>query len=108
MHLNHYQEATKSTAIYNEEVALIYTTLGLVSEAGEVADKVKKAIRDHESVIDDDRIEMIALELGDVMWYVARIADTLGLNLEYVAEKNLEKLSSRRDRDAIKGSGDVR
>lgn len=108
MKLNDYQEATKATAIYNEDVALVYTTLGLVSEAGEVADKIKKAIRDHESEIDDDRIEMVALELGDVMWYVARIADTLGLSLEYIAEKNLAKLNSRKDRDAIKGSGDVR
>ena len=86
----------------------IYPTLGLTGEAGEVADKVKKVIRDREGVFDADTREAIKLELGDVLWYVAQLASELGYDLNEVADANLQKLSSRAARGRIGGSGDQR
>ena len=86
----------------------IYPTLGLTGEAGEVADKVKKVIRDRQGVFDQETCEAIKLELGDVLWYVAQLASELGYDLEQVAEANLQKLSSRAARGRIGGSGDQR
>ena len=82
--------------------------LGLVGESGEVADKFKKIIRDKAGKLsDEDRREM-AKELGDVLWYINSIAVLIGLNLEDVANNNLEKLASRKLRNKISGSGDNR
>lgn len=103
-----YQSATSHTAIYSEDVALVYTTMGLASEAGEVAGKVKKAIRDNAGVVDEDRRAQIIDELGDVLWYAARLADALGVDMNDVARLNLEKLSSRKQRGVISGDGDKR
>ena len=86
----------------------IYPTLGLTGEAGEVADKVKKVIRDRGGSFDRETREAIKLELGDVLWYVAQLASELGYDLEEVAEANLQKLSSRAARGRIGGSGDQR
>jgi NTP pyrophosphatase (non-canonical NTP hydrolase) len=86
----------------------IYPTLGLTGEAGEVADKVKKVIRDRGGVFDADTREAIKLELGDVLWYVAQLASELGYDLNEVADANLQKLSSRAARGRIGGSGDQR
>ena len=86
----------------------IYPTLGLTGEAGEVADKVKKVIRDRCGVFDADTREAIKLELGDVLWYVAQLASELGYDLNEVADANLQKLSSRAARGRIGGSGDQR
>jgi NTP pyrophosphatase (non-canonical NTP hydrolase) len=86
----------------------IYPTLGLTGEAGEVADKVKKVIRDRQGVFDVETREAIKLELGDVLWYVAQLASELGYELDEVAEANLQKLSSRAARGRIGGSGDQR
>lgn len=87
---------------------MVYPTLGLVSEAGEVASKLKKAIRDHRGIIDDERRATLEQELGDVLWYVSQITTELGLNLGVVAEKNIEKLLSRKDRGVLSGDGDNR
>ena len=105
MKLNEYQDAAKQTAIYprNENFAITYTALGLASEAGEVAGKVKKMLRD--AVF--SRAECMK-ELGDVLWYVAAMAGDLGYTLEEVAEANLNKLNSRKERDQLRGSGDDR
>ena len=81
---------------------------GLTGEAGEVADKVKKVIRDRGGVFDADTREAIKLELGDVLWYVAQLASELGYDLNEVADANLQKLSSRAARGRIGGSGDQR
>lgn len=108
MTLNEYQEGARTTAIYPQESQIIYPTLGLTGEAGEVADKVKKVIRDNNGAFDDERKHQIALELGDVMWYAASLAHDLGYTLEEVCQMNLDKLASRMQRDKIHGSGDHR
>ena len=105
-----YQIATKSTAIYPSDfrTAVVYTSLGLASEAGEVAGKVKKAIRDEDGVFSQDRIEMISEEIGDVLWYCARLADELGLDLNDIARMNLDKLNLRKAVGKLGGDGDRR
>lgn len=105
MNLNEYQKAALATAVYprSPHNALFYTALGLASEAGEYAGKVKKLLRDAKF-----RREEAALELGDVLWYVAAAADALGMTLEDVAQKNIDKLADRKARDVLRGSGDYR
>lgn len=98
-----YQDFTDETAIYPPEKGLEYTALGLASEAGEFAGKVKKMIRDNNY----DTDAMVA-ELGDVLWYVARAAAELDVHLSDVAKDNVEKLKSRMERNKLKGSGDDR
>ena len=103
MNFDEYQKAAKKTAIYNDA---LYPILGLASEAGEVAGKVKKYIRDG----GDYRVtyEELAKELGDVLWYVAAIASDIGYDLSAIAKMNIDKLSDRQNRGAIQGSGDNR
>jgi len=98
-----YQDWTDETAIYPPEKGIEYTALGLASEAGEFAGKVKKAIRDNNYDLD-----AMAAELGDVLWYVARAAAELDIHLSDVAQMNIEKLQSRKERDTLSGSGDKR
>ena len=105
MTLSEYQEQAIKTAIYPAHFAVLYPALGLCGEAGEVAEKVKKSIRDDGGVWKKDEI---AKELGDVLWYLANIADDLGVSLEDVAAENLKKLSSRAERGTLRGSGDNR
>ena len=102
-----YQILAKTTAAYPEHMAIPYLALGLAGEAGEVADKIKKVIRDKDGDIEHS-VEDIARELGDVLWYVACLASELGYSLEHIADLNLEKLASRKARGAIGGSGDHR
>ena len=106
--LNEYQQRALETAIYPEDKKIIYPTLGLTGEAGEVADKVKKVLRDNNQVFDDEHRKAIALELSDVMWYCATLANDLGYTLQEIAEMNYEKLSSRQKRGKINGNGDYR
>ena len=106
MTFNEYQNKAASTAMYEDSV--LYPTLGLTSEAGEVAGKVKKVLRDNEGVFTDANCVPIADELGDVLWYVAALADDLGYTLEEIAEMNIKKLADRQARGVIKGSGDGR
>lgn len=104
-----YQGRALETAIYpNAGQNPIYPTLGLCGEAGEVAEKVKKVLRDNGGVFDDAARAVIAKELGDVLWYVARLASELGLSLGDVAVANLAKLADRQARGVIGGSGDER
>jgi NTP pyrophosphatase (non-canonical NTP hydrolase) len=102
--LNEYQVEARQFAIYPEEASVVYPALGLSGEAGEVAEKVKKSIRGDKPL----DIEEVAKELGDVLWYVANLASDIGVSLNTLAEKNLEKLYSRKERQVIKGSGDNR
>ena len=107
MTFNEYQKLAKSTAVYPDGYRMVYPTLGLTGEAGEVAEKVKKYIRDgceDSNAFDND----IKKELGDVLWYLSAIASDLDLSLEDIAQTNVEKLKSRLKRDKIKGSGDNR
>lgn len=107
--LDSYQQFALTTAIYpNQGNNLVYPTLGLVGEAGEVAEKVKKVIRDNGGTLDDDSKYKIALELSDVCWYMATLASELGLPLSEVFNMNMEKLSSRKERGTLSGSGDNR
>jgi NTP pyrophosphatase (non-canonical NTP hydrolase) len=85
-----------------------YPVLGLVGEAGEVAEKAKKLMRDKAGILDLDTAEAIAHELGDVLWYAAAVAGHIGFSLSEIASMNLAKLHSRRDRGVLQGSGDAR
>ena len=100
-----YQKETRQTAIYPKDKALEYLCLGLASEAGEVAGKLKKVIRDTPEEF--PKKDMIS-ELGDVLWYLARIADELDVDLSNVAQGNINKLLARKNKGTIKGSGDNR
>ena len=104
MSLNRYQERAAEFAGYPDEHKIVYPTLGLVGEAGEIANKVKKVIRG-DGALDKNSI---ALELGDCLWYIADLAKNLGYSLEDIAHLNLNKLSDRKARNALKGDGDYR
>lgn len=108
MNMNEYQAAALQTAVYPEQMRIIYPALGMNGEAGEVADKVKKVIRDNNLDFDAEKREAIALEIGDVLWYCATLAHDIGYSLEDVAKKNIDKLASRKKRGALSGSGDNR
>ena len=89
--------------------AVVYTTIGLVEEAGEVAGKLKKLIRDKGGDVADPTFRAaVAAELGDVLWYLARVAAETGSSLEDVARGNLDKLNGRLARGTLQGSGDAR
>lgn len=108
--LNQFQLQSSTTAIYgdvidgfdwdqmNENLRMAYRALGLNGEAGEVADEIKKIIRNDRGVVTDKRKDKIKLELGDVLWYVAAIASAFNLTLEEVAQANIEKLKERKAR----------
>lgn len=108
MDFDDYQAAAKRTALYGEKNRITYPALGLASEAGEVAGKVKKVLRDREGEFGDEQIKAIGDELGDVLWYVAILAADLGLSLDRIAEANVEKLRSRMERGVVGGDGDQR
>ena len=104
-----YQSRACETAIYPKHRAMEYITLGLTGESGEIANKVKKFIRD--GAVKDEylakRIE-IGYEIGDVLWYCAVLAEELEMNLGHIMEKNLDKLADRKKRGTLSGSGDNR
>ena len=102
MTFDEYQVFARSTSVYPQKYKVMYPALGLCGEAGEVAEKVKKSIRDGNS------LEGVGLEVGDVLWYISALADDLGVTLEEVAQANVDKLNSRMIRNKIGGSGDNR
>lgn len=104
--LNEYQKLALETAIYPQPI--IYPTLGLTGEAGEVSDKVKKVLRDNNSIFTDDKKTEIAKEIGDVLWYCATLSHDIGYTLEEIAQMNYDKLQSRQLRGKLHGSGDNR
>lgn len=114
MDLNEYQTIARSTAIYpvNSRVGLIYVSLKLNGEAGEIAEGVGKAIRDDAfmstGMLEMPRTHALAKELGDVLWYVSAMAAELGYTLEEIAHMNLAKLGGRKSRGTLSGSGDDR
>lgn len=110
MTFDEYQAKAMTTAIDHPHAQLDKTiwALGIVGEAGEVAEKWKKIVAYREGVVtDEDRIE-IQKELGDVLWYIAVFAQKLGISLDDAAQMNVEKLASRQARNRIKGAGDNR
>lgn len=107
MELNEYQELARTTAIY--EMPVIYPALGMCGEAGEVAEKVKKVIRDNNSDFSSGKFKEDAKnEAADVLWYVANFLSDIGVTLQEAAEANVAKLQSRKIRGKIGGSGDNR
>jgi len=104
-----YQEEARKTAIYPDKGHnYIYPTLGISGEAGELAEKIKKVLRDKKGIIDEESLEAIKKEMGDILWYLANLATELGIQLEQVALLNLEKLASRQQRNRLHGEGDDR
>lgn len=107
--LSSYQKASRSTwSLIQTDHPIVYPTLGLANEAGEVAGKIKKIFRDKGGVIGEAERAALKDELGDVLWYLAQLCTELGLTLEEVAAANLEKLSSRQRRGTLYGDGDTR
>lgn len=108
MNMNEYQQLALRTANPEHANELYHLVLGLVGESGEIAEKMKKLIRDHnsdESKIDRDDIKK---ELGDVLWYAATLASYLDIDFDDVATTNIDKLASRQRRGVLGGSGDNR
>jgi NTP pyrophosphatase (non-canonical NTP hydrolase) len=116
MNLDDYQEKAASTDIMSDGLGSVDATnpayiakiLGLSGEAGEVAEKYKKIIRDKSGIVSEEDRQEIAKELGDVLWYVAMIAKYLGVSLSEVAQMNVDKLQSRKERRVIQSKGDNR
>ncbi len=109
MDFNDYQRQALATAFFPEKLQLEYLTIALSGEAGEVAEKVKKIIRDKDGVLTDEDKRALALELGDLQWYLGVFAKLIcGMTLEDVAAANLAKLRSRQQRGTLGGNGDER
>ena len=106
--LDLYQKVALTTAIYPREQAIIYPTLGLTGEAGEVANKVKKIIRDGSNSKDEKLVSEIKSEIGDCLWYIAVLANDFNIKLSDIASANIEKLATRKSKGTIHGSGDNR
>ena len=109
MNFDNYQIEARKTAIYpNKGKNFIYPTLGLVGESGEVAEKIKKILRDKNGIFDYESKMSLKKELGDVLWYLSNLCDEFDFSLNDVAKVNLEKLNLRISRGKISGSGDDR
>ncbi len=108
MDINEYQEAALSTAIYPNDGKVSYLALAICGEAGELADKVKKVLRDKNGQFSESDYKALALELGDVLWYSANLAHILGYDLSEVAQMNIEKIAGRVERGTLHGAGDNR
>ena len=111
MDFKEYQKKATKTAIFKgkqKEDALLYVTLGVAGEVGELVNKVKKIIRDDEGVLTKEKAYEIQLEAGDVLWYISQIARLTGSTLEKVADMNIQKLLKRTKQGTIHGAGDHR
>lgn len=109
MDFDDYQKKTSETRIKSSFVPdFVFMTIALSGEAGEVTEKIKKVIRDDNGVISEEKKEEIEKELGDVLWCLAQLASDLDMSLENIAQKNLEKALSRKERGMIHGAGDNR
>lgn len=109
MTLNEYQTKALSTAIFPRDNEIPYLALALCGESGEVADKVKKVIRDKsENFADEKTRNEIAMEIGDCLWYIANLANSLGLTLNEIANMNIDKINRRKQNGTLQGSGDNR
>ena len=109
MTLDNYQKEARKTAVYTVMGArFVYPALGLCGEAGEIAEKVKKVFRDNSGVLVEEKRQEMKLELGDVLWYVANLAQDIGFTLEEIGQANINKLYSRQQRGKLNGDGDKR
>jgi len=108
MKFSEYEELAIQTAIYPDTHKILYPALGMAGEAGEVANKVKKVVRDGPDKQPEDWREQIASEVGDVLWYCAALARDLEIPLSVIAAQNRDKLLARKERGTLGGSGDNR
>lgn len=106
--LNEYQQGALKTAVFPNDSSISYLALALCGEAGEIADKVKKVLRDKEGKFHTSDIHAVACELGDVLWYAACLAHALGYNFSDIGTLNIRKINSRIERGTLHGSGDTR
>jgi NTP pyrophosphatase (non-canonical NTP hydrolase) len=102
--MKQYSEWVEGKIMTEGQARYFENVLGLVGEAGEVAEKIKKQLRDDTEVASEE----IQRELGDVLFYVAALSNLYGSNLEAVAKMNLDKLNDRQKRGVLKGEGDSR
>jgi NTP pyrophosphatase (non-canonical NTP hydrolase) len=109
---NEYQEFVKGMKVYPQQFAIMYPALGLAGEAGEITEKIKKWLRDDQpqsqNDMSEERRQAILLELGDPLWYIAALADDMGFTMDDVVAANVGKLTSRKERGVVHGSGDNR
>jgi len=108
MDFNTYQETAVETAIYPDTHRILYPALGMAGEAGEVANKVKKIIRDGTENLPEDWKDQLASEIGDVLWYCAALSNDIGIPLALIAAQNRDKLLARKQKGTLQGSGDTR
>jgi len=108
MNFNEYQSMAVSTAIYPEYTKIFYPALGLSGEVGELCNKIKKVYRDKNGEFTEETKQQLAGEIGDTLWYISALANDLGLHLDDIAQNNLLKLTSRKERGVIGGNGDNR
>jgi NTP pyrophosphatase (non-canonical NTP hydrolase) len=108
MKFSEFEAAALTTALYDDKYRVMYPALGLAGETGEVLEKIKKVYRDNDGRLDSDKVDAIAKEIGDVLWYVAALCRDLDITMDDVAESVLAKLRSRAERNALRGSGDER
>jgi len=106
INFDEYQKKAITTAVYPKVYTISYPALGLAEEAGEVAGKIKKMMRD--SIPLAEQKEKIEAEMGDVLWYLANLAHDCGISLTEVANKNIDKVRDRQQRGQLHGEGDVR
>jgi len=109
MDFKKYQKLSRKTAIYpGAGKNFVYPTLGLSGESGEVAEIIKRIIRDKNGAVDEETKAALSKELGDVLWYLTQLATEFDISLEEIALNNIEKLKSRKDRGLLHGKGDNR
>ena len=111
MDFDEYEQLATRTATFDgkqEEYKLMYLALGIAGEAGEVAEKIKKLMRNDGGSLSDETREGLKRELGDVLWYLSQMSRVLGFSFSSVAEANIKKLADRHERDVIKSTGDHR
>jgi NTP pyrophosphatase (non-canonical NTP hydrolase) len=111
MEFDEYQKRATTTVTFDgkqKEYQLMYVTLGIAGEAGEIAEKIKKVMRNDDGVMSDEKREDLKKEIGDVLWYLSQLSRILGLSFSEVAEANLKKLADRKQRNVIKSTGDYR
>jgi NTP pyrophosphatase (non-canonical NTP hydrolase) len=108
MKFSEYEQTAKETAIYPSTHRILYPALGMAGEAGEVANKVKKIIRDGVDAQPEDWRTQLAGEIGDVLWYCAALAHDINIPLSVIAAQNRDKLLARKEKGTIQGSGDDR
>ena len=111
MEFDEYQKLATRTATFDgkqKEYQLMYLTLGVTGEAGEIAEKVKKLVRNDDGAISDEKRDELKSEIGDVLWYLSQLSRVLGLDFSIVAQANIDKLADRAARGVIKSTGDNR